>query len=151
MNRIFSLLLIISSVFLFGCATHEDMVSKINNRFDTEKSIMERRANSGEVSWVRATTHMRDYDKMLARIPDNAGYWKYNSDDEEYHSFSIALAERLDKKKITWAQFDAARIQKLNQIKARTQMLRNSEPRSTSCTTRNVGTTLFPEYRTDCN
>lgn len=45
------------------------------------------------------------------------------------------MAERLDNKQITFAQYDALRTQRFSQIVARRQQIYNSQPRSNSNST----------------
>lgn len=85
-------------------------------------------AKDGKITWVEAATLRREADKTLAN--NKAGYytsWKFDSDDEEFHAYCIALAERLDRRAITFAQYDAARIAKFNQIQNRSTSQANQE------------------------
>lgn len=77
-------------------------------------------AKDGKITWVTAATLRRDADKALAN--NTAGYytsWKFDMNDEEFHAYCIAIAERLDKRQITFAQYDSARIAKFNEIRER--------------------------------
>ncbi|UUZ65143.1 hypothetical protein LP417_11130 [Polaromonas sp. P1-6] len=96
---------------------------KVQNTFDTAKARLDQKARTGEITWVQAATQTRELDKYFARRTDLDTTWKYDQDDEEYHAYCIALAERLDRKLITFSEFDAARIQRFNAIQARRQSL----------------------------
>ncbi|MBS3952185.1 MAG: hypothetical protein KGZ88_04470 [Methylomicrobium sp.] len=95
----------------------------VQNAFDVEKAKIEQKAASGEISWVQAATNTRDLDMYFAGRTDLDTTWKYDQDDEEYHAYCIALAERLDRKQISYAEFDAARLQRFNAIQYREQAL----------------------------
>lgn len=96
---------------------------RAQNAFDTAKAKLEQKAASGEISWVEAAIKTRELDKYFAGRADLDTTWKYDQDDEEYHAYCIALAERLDRKQITYAEFDASRLQRFNAIQARRQTL----------------------------
>ena len=85
---------------------------RVQNAFDTAKERLEQRARAGEITWVEAATKTRDLDKYFAQRTDLDTSWKFDQDDEEYHAYAIALAERLDRKQISYAEFDASRIQR---------------------------------------
>lgn len=116
-----------------GCSVMGDAIDEIlttpstkrrlaNESFEDTKSEIESRARQGMISWAQAVRELRETDRDLAQ-ENNRGVWKYDSDDEEYYAYCLQLAERLDSRQITYAQFDAARIQRLNQINARRQQL----------------------------
>ncbi len=93
----------------------------IYNRMKAETDAL---AAAGDITWVQASAKVRDADKRLAE--NKSGFdtsWKFDSDDEEYHSYVIAIAERLDQKLISFAEFDASRIAKRNEIDARRQYI----------------------------
>lgn len=100
---------------------------RVQNAFDTAKERLEQRARAGEITWVKAATKTRDLDKYFAQRTDLDTSWKFDQDDEEYHAYAIALAERLDRKQISYAEFDASRIQRFNAIQARRQSLNNQQ------------------------
>ena len=100
---------------------------RVQNAFDTAKAKLEQKAAAGEISWVQAATKTREFDKYLAGRTDLDTTWKYDQDDEEYHAYCIALAERLDRKQISYAEFDSSRIQRFNAIQARQQSLNNQQ------------------------
>jgi hypothetical protein len=129
---------------LSACAS-----DRLNRAYDAKQTEIDQKALRGEITWVQAAMYMRNLDKNLAQRSTFS--WKYDKDDEEYHSYCLALAERLDKKQISFSEYNAARIQRFNAIRARSEALMNSAPRQTNCTTTNVGTRAFPEYKTTCN
>lgn len=96
---------------------------RVQYAFDTAKAKVEQRAMDGTITWVQATKEIRDLDKYVATRTDLDSTWKYDSDDEEYHAYCIALAERLDRKEISFAEFEAARQQRFNAIRTRRQSL----------------------------
>ena len=160
MIRLLSLAVIL--IALTACATgpSRQQISKdLNNRFDAAKAQIDQKALSGQISWVQAAIQVRELDKKIAA---NSGIerlhlWKFDSDDEEYHAYCIALAERLDKKQITFAQFDAARTQRFNQIQARRQglsaqqqIIQNTQPRQQNCVTEKTGLPPFEKFETRC-
>ena len=104
------------------------------SEFDSQKAAIDYRAQSGYITWVQAAREVRDLDRSLV----GNGTRKFDSDDEEYHAYCIAMAERLDKKQITFAQYDALRTQRFSQIVARRQQLNNSAPRSNATNCRSV-------------
>lgn len=101
--------------------TPETKQRRAQSDFDDAQSSIELRARQGAISWVQAVKELRETDRSMARSHKSS--WKYNSDDEEYYAYCLQLAERLDRKQITYAQFDSARIQRFNQISARRQQL----------------------------
>ncbi|MDX1913979.1 MAG: hypothetical protein SFU55_00215 [Methylophilus sp.] len=119
-------------VSLVGCGkyvTREGM-TKLNNRFENAKSQLEQKAQAGQITWVQAETRIRDMDKEVKVKLDASGAshtWRYDSGDDEYYAYCIALAEKLDKNEITFAQFDAAKKRAFNQVEARRQGLENQQ------------------------
>ena len=119
---------------------------QVQNSFDSQKSAIEDSARAGYLTWVQAARNVRDLDRSFA----GRGRWKFDSDDDEYYAYCIAMAERLDSKQITFAQYDALRTQRFSQIVARRQQIYNSQPRSnsTNCrSTRNADGSVS----TNCN
>lgn len=153
-NLVIALLLIT----LVGCGKHvtREGMTKLNNRFEDTKSQLEQKAQAGQITWVQAESRIRDLDKEVKIKLDATGAshtWRYDSGDDEYYAYCIALAEKLDKNEITFAQFDAARKRTLNQINARRQglenqqeLIENSRPRQQNCVTEKV----FDKYETKC-
>ena len=117
------------------------------NSFDTQKSAIENRASAGNINQVQAAQYVRNLDRSFA----GTGNWKFDSDDEEYYAYCIAMAERLDRKQITFAQYDALRTQRFSQIVARRQQINNSQPRSSSSTNCRSIRNADGSVSTNCN
>ena len=135
------------SIFLAACGTN--MLHGLGLDADTPafwdiynktKADADLQAQSGKITWVQASVRVRDFDRFLA--DNKSGYdtsWKFDIDDAEYHAYVIAIAERLDAGKISFAEFDASRISKLNEIgsrrasiNAQQQMINNNQSSSSS-------------------
>lgn len=102
--------------------------------FDSKTRSIEASAAAGYQTWTQAARSIRDADRSFV----GQGRWKFDSDDEEYHAYCIALAERVDNKQMTFTQYDALRTRRLSEITARRQSLINSQPRSNSTNCRSV-------------
>ena len=113
--------------------------------YDAEKSSIESYAYSGNISWVEAAVRVRDLDKRFAARSDLDMKWKYDYNDDEYHAFSIAAAALVDKKQITFIEYDAARTRRFSEISARQAASRNSRS-SVTCTT----SVVFDRLVTKC-
>ncbi len=104
-----------------GFNFHDPLFQK---SYDDAVTTHESQAESGKIKWTEAAQKIRDADKYLA---ENKGQydtsWKYDSDDEEYHAFCIALAEKVDLGKVSVKEYRAARTAKMNQISYRRQTL----------------------------
>ena len=109
------------------------------SEFDAEKSKIESYAHGGAISWVDAANRVRELDKRFAARSDIDIAWKYDYNDEEYYAFSVAAASLLDKKQITFIDYDLARTRKLSEISNR--QVSNARP-SIRCTTRVVSDRL---------
>jgi len=145
-------------IALVGCGTYvtREGMNKLQDRFEDAKSQLEKKAQAGQITWVQAQSRIRDMDKEAKVKLDATSVrhtWRYDSGDEEYYAYCIALAEKLDKHEITFAQFDAARMRAFNQVEARRQSLQsqqelieNSRPRQRNCVTEKV----FDRYETKC-
>jgi uncharacterized protein YxeA len=152
------LIIVLLLIALVGCGKHvtRDGMTGINNRFESTKNQLEQKALAGQITWVQAESRIRDLDKEVKVKLDSSGArhtWRYDSGDEEYYAYCIALAEKLDKNEITFAQFDAERIRTFNQIEARRrglenqeELIENSRPRKQKCVT----TKVFDTYETKC-
>ena len=96
--------------------------------YDEARQNLENQARQGKITWVNAAKEIRRVDYELAR---NKGQfdtsWKFDSYDEEYHSFCIALAEKLDLKQISVDQYIYYRSQKENQIRERQGNISSSQ------------------------
>lgn len=130
-NVLKKFVLILLSIFLTGCGTN--LLHGLGLDVDTPafwdvynktQADADLQAHSGKITWVQASTRVRDFDKFLA--DNKSGYdtsWKFDIDDAEYHAYVIAISERLDARKISFAEFDALRISKLNEIGSRRESI----------------------------
>lgn len=137
------------AIIFIACTLSACAGGRLQRTYDAKQMEVDQKAHNGEITWVQAATYMREIDKNLAQ--GRRYSWKYDRDDEEYHAYCIAIAERLDRKQISFAEFNAARLQRFNAIQARRTALSNSAPRQHNCTTTNVGTRAFPEYKSTCD
>lgn len=107
-----------------------EAMNEMNNRFNIAKDQREQRAKAGQMTWVQAQREIRDLDKGVKEKLDTTGAihtWRYDAGDEGYYAYCIALAERLDRKQITFSEFNALRIERFNAIEARRQSLYNQQ------------------------
>lgn len=143
-------------ITLTGCGTvvSRNSMNELNDRFESTKEQLEQKAQAGQITWIQAERQIRDLDKQMKSKLDASGArhtWRYDTGDEEYYAYCIALAEQLDNHKITFAQFDVARKQRFNQIQARRQELtENSRPRQQNCITQKEGIAPYEKYVTRC-
>lgn len=108
---------------------------QVQSAFDRQKERIEARAAAGTITWVQAARNVRDMDRSwVGKTPT----WKFDSDDDEYHAYSIAPAARVDSKQLTFVQYDAMRTQRFSQIAVRRQQLNNAQPRSSTTNCRSV-------------
>jgi hypothetical protein len=99
-------------------------------------------ARQKRITWVR---FVETFYKKRAEL--------YTSTDDRYGArelmlYQRALAEQMDAGRISESQWAYAIERKNAEISARNSA---SAPQPTSCTTKNVGTKTFPEYKTTCN
>lgn len=98
-----------------------------------------------KITWVRFVDTF--YKKRAELYP--------NSDDRsgarELMLYQRALAEQIDLGKVSESQWAYLVEKKDAEINARNTAVSNSAPRQRNCTTTNVGTRTFPEYKTTCN
>lgn len=133
--------LILSFTFsLVSCASFQQPGEDKRVAFEAEKQRLEAQAMEGAISWLAAISQERELDKRLAAEPSGSALteavlgrgWKYDADDQEYWAFTLVLAERLDAKVITYAEFDAGRIQKMNEIVRNRRLVQSSEAAAAS-------------------
>ncbi len=101
-------------------------------------------ARQKTITWVRLVDVF--YQKRAELYPSSQD----GSGANELRTYQRALAEQMDMGKITESQWAYFIERRTAEIRARNQALSNSAPRQTNCTTTNVGTTDFPQYRTTC-
>lgn len=103
------------------------------------------RARQRTITWVNLVDVF-----YLAR----AEYYPNSQDGSgvnELKAYQRALAEQMDFGKITESQWAYLIEKKSADINARNKALSNTAPRKTNCTSTNVGTRNFPEYKTVCD
>jgi len=83
--------------------------------FDQRKAEIDNQARSKRMSWVESARQIRELDRSFA----GRGTWVFNSYDEEYHAYCIALAEQVDTGRLSFAQYDAMRTRRFNEIQQR--------------------------------
>lgn len=122
---------IIFSVLISGCGINplsglgfETDTPKFWAEYNRVSAELDQQAKSGKITWVQAAIKRKEADKFLASTASKYDTsWKFDSSDEEFHGFCIALAERLDMKQISFYQYDSARITKFNEIRERQQSI----------------------------
>lgn len=132
-SKLFSIF--IAVILLGGCANGFHPLSglglNLHNQefwkaYNTAIEKFEGEAEAGKITWVEAATKIRFADWNLAQ---NAykfdSSWKFDSNDEEFHQYSIALAERVDKRRISVAQYKAMKLKKFNEVQSRQETISN--------------------------
>jgi hypothetical protein len=102
-------------------------------------------ARQKKITWVKLVDTF--YKKRAEYYPSSQD----SSGVNELKSYQRALAEQMDLGKLTESQWAYLVEKKTGDISARNEALSNSAPRQRNCTTTNVGTKSFPEYKTTCN
>ena len=104
-------------------------------------------ARNGRVSWVKFVDIF--YAERARLFPESNDTFGAS----ELRSYQRMLAEQMDAKKITEAQWVYYIEKKTGEIKTRNTMISNTTPRkrTTNCTTTNTGTVEFPSYQTTCD
>lgn len=123
------------SLLLTGCANGFHPLSglgfnlhnqEFRNAYNQAVNNFESQAERGEISWVEAATKIRLADWNLAQNAHRFDTsWKFDSNDEEFHQYSISLAEMVDRGRLSVAQYRSMKLQKFNEIQARQQTLSN--------------------------
>ena len=95
--------------------------------YDTQVNLIEKEAEMGNITWTAAAERVRLVDfNLAAAAKDYDTSWKFDSNDEEYHQYSIMLASRVDGKTLSLPEYKMLRSQRLNEINARMQAQRNA-------------------------
>lgn len=102
-------------------------------------------ARQKKISWIKLVDVF--YQKRAELYPNSRDSYGVN----ELKSYQRALAEQMDLGKMTESQWAYLVEKKTAEISARNEALSNSAPRQTNCTTTNVGSKTYPEYKTTCN
>lgn len=122
-----------------GCARAECQ------RLDAVEARGYELARSGRITWVRLVdTFYAERDKLFPNAQEDGG-------TREYRAYQRALAEQLDRKRITESQWAYLLEKKMGELNARSQMLQNTRPRQQTCVTEKTGLPPFETYQTRCN
>lgn len=126
---------ITSALLLNGCANGFHPLAGLGlnlhtqgfwNAYNNAVSQYESQAEIGQITWTEAANKIRLTDLDLAQKAKNYDTtWKFDSNDEEFHQYSIYLAEKVDLKLISVAQYKAMKAQKFNEVQARQQTISN--------------------------
>ena len=111
---------------LVGCAQLNDVSNTLfsdpraenagtQRVFDQRKAEIENQASNKRITWVESARRIRELDRSFA----GRGTWVFNSFDEEYHAYCIALAEQVDTGRLSYSQYDAMRTRRFNEIQQR--------------------------------
>ena len=111
---------------LVGCAQLNDVSNTLfsdpraenagtQRVFDQRKAEIENQASNKRITWVESARRIREVDRSFA----GRGTWVFNSFDEEYHAYCIALAEQVDTGRLSYSQYDAMRTRRFNEIQQR--------------------------------
>lgn len=88
--------------------------------YDRTTAELDQKAKIGQITWVEAATRRKEADRNLAQNASKYDTsWKFDRYDEEFHAYCILMADKLDKRIITFAEYDLARTEKFNQIQER--------------------------------
>lgn len=88
--------------------------------YDRTTAELDQKAKAGQITWVEAATRRKEADRNLAvNASKYDTSWKFDRYDEEFHAYCILMADKLDKRLISFAEFDLARTEKFNQIQER--------------------------------
>lgn len=121
-----------------GCQTSK---CQALDQFEAE---LYNRVRTKKITWVNLVD--RFYNGRAELYPNSSGGYGVN----ELRSYQRALAEQMDLGKMTESQWAYFIEKKSGEINSRNQALSNSAPRTTNCTTTNVGTTNSPQFSTTC-
>jgi hypothetical protein len=98
-------------------------------------------ARQGKITWRKLVD---DYYKKRTELYPNS---QDDTGANEYMAYQKVLAEQMDKREITEAVWVYQLERKIAEIRTRNQMLQNSKPRETNCTTTQSGSS----YKTTCD
>jgi hypothetical protein len=94
-----------------GLIAGQEEHARQQQEFAERKASIEQKALNKEITWYRAAREVRHLHRRSSLDFDKA--------DEEYHTYSAAVAEEVDAGKLTFAQYDALRTQRLNDLQRR--------------------------------
>lgn len=85
--------------------------TQVQRQFDKHRGSIEQRAADKQITWFEAAREVRNLDRRTN--------WAFERADEEYHAYSAVLADQLDEGRLTFAEYDALRRQRFNEIQRR--------------------------------
>ena len=91
--------------------SREEQAAPLQQQFESRKGQIEQRALNGEITWSEAAREIRKLHRRSGLDFDKA--------DEDFHTYNAAVAEQLDAGRLTFAQYDALRTQRLNELQRR--------------------------------
>jgi hypothetical protein len=94
-----------------GLIPDAEQQKALEREFAERQAQIEQRAREGEITWVQAARETRNLHRRSG--------WSFERTDEEFHAYNASLAEQLDAGRLTYAQYDAMRTQRLNDIERR--------------------------------
>jgi hypothetical protein len=159
--RIFAI--IVLAIAIGGCVTLGDLVGGSNplftlspypqdsgcskpecRRLDALEAKGYELARNGKLTWVRfVDTFYVERNKLFPEAEENSA-------SREYRAFQRFLAEQMDAKKMSEAQWVYLLEKKKGELDARNAMLQYSKPRTQNCITEKVGIPPFESYQTRC-
>jgi hypothetical protein len=94
-----------------GLIADAEQQKALHRHFAERQAQIEQRAANGEITWVQAAREVRNLHRRSG--------WDFERVDEEFHTYNTSLAEQLDAGRLTYAQYDALRTQRFNEIERR--------------------------------
>ena len=85
--------------------------ARLQRQIEERKASIEQRAANKEITWFQAAREVRNLERR--------SNWVFEKADEEYHAYSAAVAEQVDAGRLTFAEYDALRTQRFNEIHRR--------------------------------
>ena len=121
--------------------------AQAQREFNDAKFAIEDLAHTRKIGFEEAARRIRNLDQTFAARRDLDARWKFDHHDEEFHAFSIAVAALVDKGRLSYAEYDAARTRRFSEIQARQ---RPPKAATATCITRIVGMPPFEQLQTTC-
>lgn len=94
-----------------GLIADAEQQKVLQQQFADRKAQIEQRAANGEITWVQAAREIRNLHRRSG--------WTFERTDEEFHTYNATLAEQVDAGRLTYAQYDAMRTQRFNELERR--------------------------------
>lgn len=101
-------------------------------------------ARSGRITRTQLVNMF--YARRNQLFPDS----EENDFTREIRAYQRVLAEQMDRKQLTEAQWIYLLDKRAGELNARNAQIQNSQPRTTNCKTTNTGTSINPVYSTQC-